>query len=275
MPSLRQFHDSPSIKMLLIGESKSGKTSALASLVRAGYSLFIGDFDGNLDYLAHDLGKTDPALLDRVVYKTFRDKTKIDRNRDVIIDGRAEAFDGWVSMLDKGIDLPDGTPSGPARDLSTSWVVVLDSLWSCGRAAFFEHQKMQPSKDPRKNFYGAGQMILSMLDAFKDPDFHPHVIVISHMTLVELDEGRSRFFPSAIGKAICVDIPKVFPRMLVVEIRGQGKNQKRIISTVPTDMIAAASALPEGAIPAALPLETGLADYFLACGAKPGEKTGG
>lgn len=257
MASLSQMKKNQLVKMLLLGESKTGKTGALASLVKAGYKLFIIDFDAGLDYLAANLADEDPKLLDNVVYSTFRDKTKLTSSRDVVIDGRAKAFDEAFKALDTGID-----NTGPAKDLGPEWVVVIDSLWAAGRAAFFEHSKLQPSKDPRQNYGGAQRMIMAMLENLTEPDFNAHVIVISHMTLMELETGVTRGLPAAIGKAVCSDIPKLFNRMLVSEIKGAGSKAKRIISTVPTTLIAATSGDIKDKVPAELPIETGLADFF-------------
>lgn len=249
---------SPLVKTLLIGESKTGKTGALASLARAGYNLFIIDFDNGLDYLAAELAD-EPEALARIYYESFRDRTKLASDKSVVIDGKAKAFDMAMKTLDTGID-----DSGPAKDLGPKWVVVIDSLWTAGRAAFFEHQKMQPSKDPRQNYGGAQSMLMALLSNLTDSDFSAHVIVITHMTLIELDTGVTKGLPSAIGKAVCADIPKLFNRMLVMEIKGSGSKSRRVISTVPTALITATSGEKRDKVPAELSVETGLADFFKA-----------
>ena len=49
MPNLSKHQSSEFTKLLLMGDSKSGKTGALASLVLAGYKLRILDFDNGLE----------------------------------------------------------------------------------------------------------------------------------------------------------------------------------------------------------------------------------
>lgn len=257
MAKLSAHKKSQLIKLLFLGESKSGKTGALASLVKAGYKLFIIDFDNGLDYLADNLAAEDPTLLDNVTFATFRDKTKLTAIKDVIVDGKAKAFDGAMKALDLGID-----DSGPAKDLGPEWIVVIDSLWAAGRVAFYEHAKLQPTKDPRKTYGGAQTMLMSLLENLTDPDFNTNVIVISHMNLMEMDNGQIKGLPAAIGKAICTEIPKVFNRMIVAEVKGAGKNARRVISTVPTQLISATSGSLQSKVPAELPLETGLATFF-------------
>lgn len=273
MPSLASQHFDPAVKMLLIGHSKTRKTSSLSSLVKAGFKLVIADFDGNVDFLYHDLMATDPKLLENVIVEQFRDLTKL-VNGNPVCDGKPEAYEKFMRLLDEGVGADGqpvvwgGRPIGPVKLLDRSWVVVVDSLWAAARNAFLMHAKLCPTKDPRQTYGGAGGIILTLLDGIKDPGFKPHCIIISHMTLVEANEG-SRYFPSSIGQKSPQDVPKLFPRLLVARRKGQGTNAKYVISTVSTDDIDAGSALPEGKVPADLPNETALATYFAACGATP------
>ena len=257
MANLESYSKTSLIKLLYLGNSKTGKTGSLVSLVEAGYKLFILDFDMGLNYLAAALKAKDPNLLKNVVFGSFRDKTKLSSTRDVIISGRAKAFDEAMKALDEGID-----GSGPAKDLGPEWIVVIDSLWSAGRVAFFEHQKMQPSKDPRQNYGGAQQMLMAMLQNLTDNDFNTNVIVITHIALVEFMNGEVAGQPAAIGKAICAEIPKLFNRMIVADLKGAGSKARRVITTVPTGIIAATSGELKDKVPAELPIETGLADLF-------------
>ena len=51
MPSLSAHQSNDYVKLLLCGDSGSGKSGALASLVGAGYKLRILDMDNGLDSL--------------------------------------------------------------------------------------------------------------------------------------------------------------------------------------------------------------------------------
>ena len=51
MASIRNHRASEVTKLLLVGDSGSGKTSSLASLANAGYNLRILDFDDGLAIL--------------------------------------------------------------------------------------------------------------------------------------------------------------------------------------------------------------------------------
>src|SRR5258705_13905982 len=76
MPSLANPQSNEFTKHLVEGDSGTGKTGSLASLVSAGYSLRILDFDNGLDVLKAYITKDDPALLANVEFRTLLDKRK-------------------------------------------------------------------------------------------------------------------------------------------------------------------------------------------------------
>src|SRR5260221_11800617 len=72
MPSLAEHQSNQFTKVLFLGDSKSGKTTALWSLVRAGYKLRILDFDNLLDSLKEKLLVDCPKQLENVEFRTLR-----------------------------------------------------------------------------------------------------------------------------------------------------------------------------------------------------------
>src|SRR5262245_24276048 len=111
MPSLTQHQSNEFTKLLLIGDSKSGKTGALASLV-AKYKLRILDFDNGLDILAQLVRRDNPDKLENVEFRTLRDKIRATPLGSVV-DGTATAFIDGLRMLDhwKYGDVDLGVPS--------------------------------------------------------------------------------------------------------------------------------------------------------------------
>src|ERR1700733_13188996 len=95
MPSLEHHHSNTFVKLLLLGDAKSGKTTSLASLVRAGYKLRILDFDNLLDVFAMKVRATCPDKLGNVEYRSIRDKFK-GTSGGMILDGKPKA---WVDSL--------------------------------------------------------------------------------------------------------------------------------------------------------------------------------
>src|SRR5262245_43018918 len=73
MPSLEKHQSSEFTKLLLIGDSKSGKTGSLAPLALKGYKLRILDFDNGLDALGQVIKAKDPKALANVEFEPLRD----------------------------------------------------------------------------------------------------------------------------------------------------------------------------------------------------------
>jgi hypothetical protein len=91
MPNLKDHQSSQFTKLLLIGDSGSGKTGALTSLVGAGYKLRIWDFDNGLDPLVQHVRRTAVDKLGNIEYHTLRDRKKSSPIGPVI-DGPPKAF---------------------------------------------------------------------------------------------------------------------------------------------------------------------------------------
>ena len=68
MPKGSQHSSASLTKMLLIGESGSGKSGALASLAAADYKLRILDFDNGLDFLMRYMRKNHPDKIDNIEF---------------------------------------------------------------------------------------------------------------------------------------------------------------------------------------------------------------
>lgn len=254
MPKLSAHEEQSVVKMLLIGDSGTGKTGALVSLVEAGYKLAILDFDNGLDILVKVLRQKNPDLLENVYYETFKDRMKLVGD-EIIAASVPKAMPNAMRALDKGID-----DLGPLGSLDESWVVVVDSLSLAGQMALLYHKTVSPSKDPRQNYNGAQTIIRGMLSNLTSDQFKPNVIVSTHVSMVELQNGTMKGLPASIGKALAPDVPKYFNTMLEVKESGG----KRTISTAPSALVPTKAPLPPGVLDKKLSLESGLADFFKA-----------
>jgi hypothetical protein len=249
MPTLAKPSSNTLVKLLLIGDSGTGKTGALASLVKAGFHLRIIDMDNKV------AGGILPQLLttdeerSRVQFVSLRDKFKIGP-AGPIPDGTPKAFSDAMKAMEKWPD--DGTD--PAK-WGPTHVLVLDTLTFLATAAYDWAKAMNPTaKEPRTWFYTAQQQIEDVVSLLTNGAFATNVIVTSHITYQALTEGTTKGFPSSIGKAIGPKLPGFFEHMGVV-------NQKKI-SFIPTAFID--SKTPLLSVTAAFPRETGLADFFAA-----------
>jgi hypothetical protein len=85
--------------------------------------------------------------------------------------------------------------------------------------------------------------------------------VLSHIDLVERDDGTMKGYASSLGKALGPQIAKVFPTLIMAETKGSGSNVKRTITTRPTNLVDLKNPLPFK-MEERYPIETGMASIF-------------
>lgn len=254
MPSLAEHQSGQFTKLLIIGDSGTGKTGSLASLV-PDYRLFILDFDNGLDPLKQQIARVNPAHLANVEFVTLRDKVKASPAGPVI-DGGAKAFVAALKLLDNWPEFGKPAEFGPEA------IVVLDSLTFCGNAAYDWADQMNPgAKDKRNIFYSAQQAVESMIGLLSSESFRTNVIVISHVRWVDRPDGTTKGYPSAIGGALSPQLPAYFNSVALATSSGTGDKVKRTIQTAPTALIDLKNPAPFAMAPS-LPIETGLATFF-------------
>lgn len=244
------------VKMLYLGSSGTGKTGSLASLVAAGYQLRVLDFDNGVRPLLNYAGRIDPKLLDQIDVIQLRDKLKADPIKGAAVSGMAKAHTDAIKYMTRW---DDGTV--PA-EWGENTILVVDSMTKWGTAAFRWAQGMDPTcKDPRQWFNVGQQSMLTCLDLLTSAEFRAHLIVITHVDLVEMPDGTTKGFASALGKALGPKLPVVFNNMVLAESKGTGDNVRRTITTVPTQLLDLKNERPFD-LPKSLPLETGMATIF-------------
>jgi len=264
MPSLNEHETSEFRKLMLIGNSGSGKTGALTPLVAAGYKLRIIDLDAGLDALVNHVREINPELLKNIEYQTFRDKMKMGPTGPKVV-GAPKAYLNTLTALEHWPD-DDSDPAEWGKDT----ILVIDSLTNLGRAAFQWARAINPlsgggKKQDGRQWYGMAQDLLQDLIANVTSDaFKTNVIIISHIELTD-QQGIIKGYASAIGKALGPKIPVFFNTLLLSELSGTGKNVKRRIKTFPTALIDVKNPVPMR-IEAEYPIETGLADIFRVLG---------
>lgn len=256
---LTNHQSSKFTKLLLMGDSKSGKTGALASLVK-NYSLRILDFDNGLDALAQVVRRDNPKLLDKIEFRTLRDKMKA-TPLGPVIDGTATAFIEGLKMLDrwKYGDVDLGVPA----EWGAECILVLDSLTFMSDAAFNFREPLVPRSkdgkyDVRAVYKDAQDAVESVLALLTSESFRTNVIVISHVRYVDNPDGTKKGYPTAVGSALSPTIPRYFNSVALAQTGPGGKRQ---IQTVPTAMIDLANPASFKMLPT-LPIETGLATFF-------------
>lgn len=258
MPSLSQHQSNDFTKVLVLGDSKSGKTGALASLVAAGYKLRILDLDNLLDVLKGYILRECPHLIDNVEYRTLRDKHKTGPEGPMI-DGAPLAFSRALKMLDnwKYDDVDLGRPGEWGPDC----ILVLDSLSRLCDAAYdfrlpLAIRGRSGEIDLRAVYGDAQDAVESTLADLTAEHFRTNVIVIAHIVYQETPDGI-KGFPQGVGQKLSPKIPQYFPTV----IRFFNKGGKRSIKTTSTPMIDLANPKPFDMLPE-YSIETGMADIF-------------
>lgn len=244
------------LRALYIGNSGSGKTGSLISLLRMGYKIKMLDMDNNASSLIELCKHEDPALLENLDIISLRDKFRSSQTFGVEVSGQPKAFVNMLGYLNKWDD--GSTPA----DWGTDTIFALDTLTKASRSAFHWAKGMNPqSKDPRQWYGAAQEAIKTMLEMITSPDFGPHVLVLSHIDLVEMPDGGMQGFASSVGKALGPQIANTFSTLILAEKKGSGKNVKRQISTVPSALLDLKNPKPF-ALEDSYPLDTGMASIF-------------
>jgi hypothetical protein len=261
------------VKGLIYGDGGAGKTSSLISLVQAGYKLRIYDFDNLLKPLKGLIKARCPERIDQVSVQTFTDKLKgIDvpvvmqgASMKVMpnVVGTPKAYSDAMKQLNhwKDGDEDLGAPSSWGEDT----IVVIDSLTSAANSAFRYVQAMNPmAKEPQTYYFAAQNLIMNLIYLLCSEDFGVHVLVLAHLNYDKDKEGNIlKAFPKSIGSALNTSIATNFNTALLVE--SVGNSGKREIVTRSTGLLDLKNpAVFSGELPARLPSETGLADYFTA-----------
>lgn len=254
MPSLADHHSSHFVKLIYIGDSGTGKTGSLVSLLADGYNMRILDMDNGLDALVQH-ARQQQCDLSKVGYITVRDEYK-SSPMGPVVKGAPKAFVNALKYLDKWED-----ESIPA-EWGEETVFVLDSLSAFGKAAFEWAKGMNPSaKDPRQWYFSAQQAIENVIAMLTGEAFRCNVIVISHINYREMQNGMTKGYANAIGSALGPTISKYFNTLIMAESTGSGTNVRRRIKTVPTGVVDLKTPNPFR-LEAELPLESGLSTIF-------------
>ena len=290
MSFLDEVSDEP-VKALILGDSGAGKTGSLASLVLAGYKLYILDLDKGVAILRNLLSSPNSPYAkyvkehnidvnELVFSKSFTEKFKMVGGKVVPL--TAQAWNKATGALEK-FTIGD-------RDLGNigNWgldtVLVIDSLTMLGFAAMWNVQALNnrlgadfSGYDWQRDVGLAQSSMERLLQLLQSNNVNCHVIVISHITFVDDSKGiavapsrdpdapniQVRGYPSAIGRSLSQRLGRYFNNSFQVDIQGSGSGARRYIYTFPPSNILVKSSAPY-ALKQKYPIETGLAEIFAA-----------
>lgn len=263
MPNLSNHSATKIGKVLLVGNSGSGKTGALASLAKAGYNLRIADFDAGADILVNLLSPF-PEAMARVHVQTFTDKLK-PTGAMILPDGVPTALNRALNQLNRWKDAD--ADFGPVTTWGSQDVLAIDSLTFAGLAAMRLVLAMngRSGQHPWQSDWGqAMEMLENLLALLYSDAIKCNVVVTSHLTFQEEESSlgkASMAFPSALGKKLPPKVGRYFNTVIMAETKGSGSSAKKILRTQSVGVIELKTSAP-GRVPPELPLETGLATLF-------------
>jgi len=243
------------IRLLAIGENGTGKTGALIALARAGYNLYILDFDNGTEIIENML-REEPTTLARFHITKLRDKV-------VPVNGIPKIKPPLVAYKGAGKALVDWN----ADAFTSSDILVIDTLTKMSEAAFNEALLLGGRLNQRPQLQDYGWMADSIklfIDMITADEFPAHVIVNTHIQYLGGDDETmvaSRGLPNAKGKEISKTVATCFNTVLLFRSKGTGPATRRVISTQPQGVVEVKSSNPLG-VKAEYPIESGLADIF-------------
>ena len=297
MANAAKLAEQPSVRMLLTGFPGSGKTGSLASLANAGFKLRVVDFDGNPESL---LAFTDESALANIDIVSLEDPISAS-GAFVGVSGVPTAFVKGVRLLDQWrYEDPDGVDDGKGKkwvDLGKSkdWgpdtIVVVDGLTGMGAAAFARARAMA-NKTPQNTTLAvwghAMEEQMAFVKRLTSAQNRHHVIVISHLKMIgpkdiqatddqltrDLKERvadlvPTRFYPSALGRALPENIAGEFPVVVNIENVARGKTVTRRFNFYPRPDMDLKLPVKQIASLGELGPRSGLLTLFKALGANP------
>lgn len=284
MPSLSEHQSGQTTKLLFLGDSGTGKTGAICSLIIDGYRLGAIDFDNGLDVVVQSLRPGRPPYnltpeqsadcFARVKYVTCTDKMRVAGVNMIPTEANA-----WKKAIDHLSKFEDW---GPVHTWGPKDILLIDSLNFAGRAAMRLIMKLNNrlGQAPYQSDYLEAQRLVdNLLAMLYSDDIKCNVIVNSHIKEVGRVEDRTdskgnvvkytdpntlkAFAETGTGKALSPTVGRSFNTILQADLMGTGPATKRIIRTQPNGLLALKSPIPKG-LPATLPIETGLSTFFKA-----------
>ena len=219
MPAFKDHSVGSRTKLLICGDSGSGKTASLASLANAGYNLRIADFDDGLDVLGDYLNKT---AVSNVHYVTLRDTLKA-----------ATAFNNFIKLVD---NWEDGEfKFGPVKEWTEKDVLIVDSLTFLGASSMrsvLQRDGKRFTDQPGIHHWGeAGRNLENIVQYLTSNEVKCNVVFTSHVSYYEDAGGGRKAYPVALGSKLPTIIGRYFNTVLRIDVKPSKEGGTRILRT--------------------------------------------
>lgn len=247
MATLENYKKDKPIKMLVIGDTGTGKTGALASLANAGYKLHILDYDNGLDILSTAVKA---EALQNVEFETLTEKKKAVGGQ-ILIQGSPKSFAKGLALLTEWSQ----------KYTSQEDIIVIDSLTFMSDAAL-EHVLAgagHTGRQPEIQEWGLAMSLMEdVLSILYSDDLKCNVIVNSHIKYIQ-DEGTGlvKAQVNTLGSKLPPKVGRYFNHLIMAQQQATGK---RVLLTKGAAMFGLKC--PNPGIKATYSIESGLAEYF-------------
>lgn len=268
-------HPSASItKMLIIGDSGTGKTGSVAALASAGYNVRILDLDNGVDIIRSVL--THPFYVPSVYPKDAIERVEVETVTDSMKNVKGRLVPGKATVWQRMTDLladwkSDTTTFGSITTWGEKDVLVIDNLTRATKAALYFNQGMNARIGQKVNWddiYSTQQSVETLMQILYDDAVKCQVIVLAHPDYIKGQDGLERGYPGTIGNKLSPMIGSYFNNVIEAKSFGSGKNRVQKLLTKGSGMIEVKTSNPGGVKDEYL-ISHGLAELFADLQAKP------
>jgi hypothetical protein len=290
-----------SLRVMIGGWPKGGKTGAIVALLNAGYKVRVLDFEGNYDVL---LNYARPETLQNLDIATFQDKQSTDGATawDSDVEAKKMAYSQAIQQLkDWKTTDADGNPAslGASYTWGPDTVLVVDNLTRLGEMSFRRARRILNKKAGQVDVKAWGLAVdelVNFLAWMTRKTNHFHLVVLAHWQMLGPDIPMSsasedgeikdlkkqiateraamletKLFPKGVTKENSRNIGSFLPVLLEAKRVVNGSKVKRVLLTETDEAVDLAFPVPGAE--KSYPIETGLATIFALLGAKaPGLK---
>ena len=248
------FNDSYKVHALCLGDTGSGKTGSLISLIEAGYFLRILDLENGTRILANFVRERCPERAENVIVERIGAKYKIDATG-----ASPEKASPGLAKVGRTIDRWQ-------KECSPSDILIVDSLTALGTLCLVWSKSVNPGlRDNRQHYFNAQEVVEPIVATLTHEDFPCHTIILTHIDYRDLSSDPKnpsvKGFTSSVGRALGDKIPRHFNEVFRYQIKGTGRGAKRVISSVSDALVSVKNTAPSR-IKGDYGIDTGLAEIF-------------
>ena len=242
------------IHALCLGDSGTGKTGSLISLINAGYHIKLLDLENGSRILYNLAIEQCPDKLENVDVEKISTKYKIGPAGAV-----AEKAPSGLINVGKLIDRWQ-------KEVGPDDIVVVDSLTALGRLCLvWSEAQNRAIRDRRQHYFNAQEVIEPIIATLTHEDFPCHTLILTHIDYRDLSPDPKnptiKGYASSVGRALGDKIPTHFNEVFMYQTVGAGASAKRIISSVSNGVVDVKNTVPSR-IQKRYDINTGLAEIF-------------